>query len=133
MTLARPTGHRRRRRTTRHALQVASVICVAAVFIPVSAAFTSSGTLRPAGEGSSQTSGYAVSSVHFGLDPTNPADLASVSFTIAPSNATTVRVQLQPNGEWYTCAVGGGTATCPTGSSRLPVAAAVALDVVASA
>ena len=109
-------------------LQIALAVVLAAAFIPVAAAFTSSSTFRPAGQGASQTSGYAVSNVHFSPDARNPANLSAVSFSIEPANARSVRVQLSTNGAWYTCTDTAGAVTCP---ATAPVSAATGLNVVA--
>jgi hypothetical protein len=85
-----------------------------------------------AGAGSGTISGYTVSSVAYALDATTPTNLNSVTFTIAPTAASTVKVQLAPAGTWYTCSNASGSVTCNTTSPQATAAAATQLTVVAT-
>jgi hypothetical protein len=71
-----------------------------------------------AGDGSAAISGYTVSAVHYTLNATNPANIDSVSFTIAPAVPAggTVQVKLVASGTTFKgCTVTGGTSvTCPS-------------------
>jgi hypothetical protein len=87
-----------------------------------------------AGDGEMAISGYTVTAVHYTLNAGNPAELASVIFTINPTTSasapTVVAVQLVTGGAWFTCGMSGTTATCPvTGITAL---AASNLRVVAA-
>ena len=97
-------------------------------------AFTATNTVPAAtlGQGSSVISGYTVSSVVYGLNAANPLNVDSVAFTIAPTTATTVKVQLVGGGSWYTCANASGSVTCNTTSPQATAATVATLNVVAS-
>ena len=64
-----------------------------------------------AGDGSNTISGYTVSNVTYALNATNPANIDTVSFNMAPTAgagpATTVKVQLVTGGAWYSCTTPG--------------------------
>jgi hypothetical protein len=85
-----------------------------------------------AGAGAGAISGYTVSSVAYGLNATTPTNLDQVTFTIAPTTATTVKAQLASAGTWYTCSNTAGAVTCNTTSPQATVAAATQLTVVAT-
>ena len=80
-----------------------------------------------AGSGSGAISGYAVSEISYSLDGANPANIASVSFTISPATATTVKARL--GSTWYDCANSAGSVSCTTTGAA--VASADSLTVVA--
>ena len=120
------------RRMRRQALLLSAVVAVA---LSISGyAFTASNTVPNAtlGQGANTISGYTLSSVAYNLDATTPSNLDSVSFTIAPTTATSVKAQLAAAGTWYTCTNVSGAVTCPTTSPQATAAAATALNVVAS-
>jgi hypothetical protein len=85
-----------------------------------------------AGAGSGTISGYTVSNVAYGLNATTPTNLDQVTFTIAPTTATTVKAQLASAGTWYSCTNTAGSVTCNTTSPQATVAAATQLTVVAT-
>ena len=120
------------RRMRRQALLLSAVVAVALSIGGY--AFTASNTVPNAtlGQGANTISGYTLSSVAYNLDATTPSNLDSVSFTIAPTTATSVKAQLASGGTWYTCTNTSGTVSCPTTSPQATAAAATALDVVAS-
>lgn len=66
-----------------------------------------------AGDGSNTISGYTVTNVTYVLNASNPVNVDSVKFNIAPTAAaaapTTVSAQLVTGGTWFTCAVVSGT------------------------
>jgi hypothetical protein len=97
-------------------------------------AFTASNTVPNAslGQGSNTISGYTVSSVAYNLNAANPANLDSVSFTIAPTTATSFKVQLAAAGTWYSCINTAGSVSCATTSPQATALIATALNVVAS-
>ena len=112
-----------------------SLVAVGALVLVLSVsgyAFTASNTVPNAtlGQGANTISGYTVSSVAYNLNATNPSNLDSVSFTIAPATATTVKVELAAGGTWYTCTNTAGSVSCTTTGAT--AAAATALNVVAS-
>ena len=77
-------------------------------------------------------SGYTITNIAYGLNATTPTNLDSVSFTIAPTTATTVKAQLAAAGTWYSCSNTAGSVTCNTTSPQATVAAATQLTVVAT-
>lgn len=111
----------------------AVILLLAAALLPVGTAYTASNTVGggPAGQGAGAISGYTVSDVSFAADAVDPTRIGSVSFSIAPTSARSVRVQLSPGGEWFSCSSNSGAVVCPM-PSEPAVAAASALDVVAS-
>jgi hypothetical protein len=123
--------HSRRRFRRRAIVATGALVAVLSVS---GYAFTASNTVPNAslGEGTNTISGYTVSSVAYNLNATNPANLDSVSFTISPSTASTVKVQLASGGSWYSCTNTSGSVSCATTSPQATAAAATALNVVAS-
>jgi hypothetical protein len=114
-----------------------SLVAVGAFVLVLSVtgyAFTASNTVPNAtlGQGANTISGYTVSSVVYNLNAANPSNLDSVAFTIAPTTATTVKVQLAAAGTWYSCINTAGSVSCATTAPQATAAAATALNVVAS-
>jgi FlaG/FlaF family flagellin (archaellin) len=95
--------------------------------------FTASNTVPNAslGQGANTISGYTVSGVTYTPNGSNPANIDSVSFTISPSAAGTVEIQLVSGGAWYTCSNSSGSVTCATTSPQATAGAANSLNVVA--
>jgi len=120
------------RRTRRRALLIAAMAAV--IFSIGGYAFTASNTVPNAslGQGSNTISGYTVSSVAYNLDSTTPSNVDSVSFTISPTTASTVKIQLAPAGSWYSCTNTSGSVSCATTSPQATASAATALNVLAS-
>lgn len=118
----------KRRRSVLAALVVAGVLASAAY------AFTATNTVpaSTAGSGSGAISGYTVSAIAYTLNATTPTNLDQVAFTIAPTTAAVVKIQLAAAGSWYTCANAAGSVTCNTTSPQATVAAATNLTVVAT-
>ena len=85
-----------------------------------------------AGAGAGAISGYTITNIAYGLNATTPTNLDSVSFTIAPTTATTVKAQLAAAGTWDSCSNTAGSVTCNTTSPQATVAAATQLTVVAT-
>jgi hypothetical protein len=85
-----------------------------------------------AGAGSGAISGYTISNIAYTLNTTTPTNLDQVAFTITPTAASTVKVQLASGGPWYSCANSAGSITCNTTSPQATAAAATQLTVVAS-
>ena len=96
-------------------------------------AFTASNTVpgSTAGQGATAISGYTATSVAYGLNATTPSNVDSVSFTLAPITAGTVKVQLVTAGSWYACSNTAGSVTCATTSPQATVSAANNLTVLA--
>ncbi len=85
-----------------------------------------------AGSGSGAISGYTVSAIVYTLDPTIPTNLNQVAFTIAPTVASTVKVQLAAAGSWYSCTNTAGSVTCATIVPQATALGATQLTVVAA-
>lgn len=120
------------RRVRKRTIIIGAVIAVA---LGIGAyAFTAANTVPAsnAGAGSGAISGYTVSAVAYGLNATTPTNLDQVTFTISPTTATTVKIQLAAAGSWYTCTNAAGSVTCNTTAPQATVAAATQLTVVAT-
>jgi hypothetical protein len=70
-----------------------------------------------AGDGAGTITGYTVGAVKYNLNATNPANIDSVSFTLAPVGAagapTTVQAKLVSTSTTYsTCTLASATWTC---------------------
>lgn len=106
----------------------------ALIFSAGAFALTASNTVpsTTAGQGSQAISGYTVSNVSYGLDTADPTNISSVSFTLAPSSASLVKIRLFAGGPWYSCAESTGTWTCATTDPQATVQQVTALDVVAT-
>jgi hypothetical protein len=100
-------------------------------------ALTASNTVptSSAGAGSGAISGYAVSSIHYNLNATNPQNIDSVTFNVdvAPPAGSTLKAKLVAAGStYYSCTNTGTAVTCTTTSPQATVAASDQLLVVAA-
>jgi hypothetical protein len=106
-------------------------------------AFTAANTVpnSTAGAGASTVSGYTVSGLHYALNSTTPANIDSLTFTVAPvipssgSGKVIVQAALSTGGPTnYTCTTDttGSTVTCPTTSPQLTAALLTGVTVVAA-
>lgn len=95
------------------------LITALAIFAVGGAAFTAVNTVpaTSAGEGAAAISGFAVTNIAYVLDPTNPPNVTSVTFTATANNGDAVNVALQTfvefvnaSGNWYACTRVGGVA-----------------------
>ena len=122
----------RSRRMRRQGLLLAAVLAVALSIGGY--AFTASNTVPNAslGQGSNTISGYTLSSVAYNLNASTPTNLDSVTFTISPTTATSVKAQLASGGTWYSCTNTAGSVSCATTSPQATAALATSLNVVAS-
>ena len=96
--------------------------------------FTNTNTVPAsnAGSGSGAISGYTASSVTYTLNGTTPNNIDQVAFTIAPTNATTVKIRLD-GVTWYACVNAAGSVTCNTTvGTQATAVAATSLEVVAA-
>lgn len=78
---------------------------------------------KPAGFGAAPVAPYTVSAVAYALNSSSPQNLDSVTFTLSPTNASTVTVEI--GGNWYPCS-GSGSITCATTSPVQATASAAA-------
>ena len=113
---------------------VGSLVAAIAVCVAVAGyAFTASNTVPNAslGQGSNVISGYAISSISYNQNASNPGNIDSVALTITPAAAGTVSVQLVSGGSWYSCTNSSGSVSCATTSPQATASAANSLNVVA--
>ena len=97
--------------------------------------FTASNTVpgTNAGSGSGVISGYTNRSVAYNLNATNPDNIDTTTFTIAPTSAGTVKIQLVSGGTWYDCTNTAGSVSCDTTvGTQATVSPANQLTVVAT-
>jgi len=99
-------------------------------------AYTASNTVpgSQAGEGEGIVTGYVLTSVHYGLNATDPSKIDSVSFNLdsAPGAGSTIKAKLLSTGSWYPCTTVGVAVTCNTSSPQVGVLGADKLTVVAA-
>lgn len=106
-------------------------------------AFTASNTVPTtiAGTGAGTVSGYTISSLHYNLNATTPANIDSLTFTITPAvpSAGTGKVVISaalsgdgPNTYSCTTDTASTTVTCPTTSPQLTAATLTSVTVVAA-
>jgi len=119
---------------TRRMLTIVSTVAVSLIFATAAFAFANTNTVpgSTAGSGSGAISGYTISAIAYTLDSTTPTNLDAVNFTISPTAASQVKIQLASGGSWYTCTNSTGSVTCNTTSPQATVAAATNLTVVAT-
>jgi hypothetical protein len=97
--------------------------------------FTASNTVPAtnAGSGSGVISGYTITGVAYNLNATDPNNIDTTTFTIAPASAGTVKIQLVSGGTWYDCTNTAGSVSCDTTvGTQATVSPANQLTVVAT-
>lgn len=124
-------------RGPRHTVRrVASALLLVGALGAGTLALTAANTVPDtrAGDGTGAVTGYVLSSIHYNLNATNPANIDSLTFTLdaAPAAGSTIRAQLAPAGAWYTCTNAGTAVTCATTAPQATVLATTALRVVAA-
>lgn len=110
------------------ALAGASVVAVGGM------AYAASNTVPAtvAGSGSGAVSGYTVSSLTYTL-ATNPANVASISFTLSATGATKVRVSGDGGSTWFNCdSAISGTSVTACATSGLAISSMTSLQIVAT-
>jgi hypothetical protein len=115
-------------------LAVFGLIVVSGVLVAAVSAFTASNTVPSAslGEGANTISGYTVTNVTYSPNTSNPGNVDSVSFTISPATASSIKIQLVSAGAWYSCSNSTGSVTCATTSPQATAGSADSLNVVAA-
>ena len=114
--------------------RLSGIILIALILTVATFAFAAANTMpttTSAGDGERAISGYTVSNVKYNLDATNPANISTVTFTIAPAAASTVKIQLVSGGTWFDCTNTAGAVSCSVSGSVTALNAAN-LRVVAS-
>ena len=122
---------------TKPSLHIRLLLVIVLVVLAATGAyvFTASNTVPAtnAGSGSGAISGYTISGVAYNLNSSNPNNIDSVAFTIAPTTAGTVKIQVVSGGTWYTCTNTAGSVSCDTTvGTQATVAPANQLTVVAT-
>ena len=114
--------------------RITTVLLLACVLVAGTYAFTAANTVpdSKAGDGSGTVTGYVLSSVHYNLNGTNPANVDSVTFTLdsTPVAGSTIKAQLAAAGSWYTCTNVAAAVTCVTTAPQATVLAATTLRVI---
>ena len=95
-------------------------------------AFTASNTVAAskAGDGTGTVTGYVVSSVHYGLNSTDPTKADSVTFDLDSTPVSGSTIKTKVGGNWYTCTNTAAAVTCATTSPQATVQPITALQVV---
>jgi len=123
-----------------------SIVAAVAIAVAIGGgayAFTASNTVpaTTAGAGSGVVSGYTITNLHYALNATTPANIDSLTFTIAPVVPSTstgkviISATLSTGGpSVYTCTTDttGATVTCATTSPQLNVGLIMGVTVVAA-
>ena len=93
------------------------MITALAIFAVGGAAFTAVNTVpqTSAGEGAATISGFTLTNINYALDPTNPPNVNTVTFTATADNGDGVNTSLlvfiefvNGSGDWYLCGRVGG-------------------------
>jgi hypothetical protein len=115
------------------------VILLVLIFATAAFAFAATNTMplvTSAGEGARTISGYTVGGVNYNLNATNPSNIDSVDFTLAPAAplTSTVKIRLDTTGGvFYGCTSANGTNwSCDTTSTSIAVTDADELRVITS-
>ncbi len=98
-------------------------------------AFAASNTMPSAanaGDGAVAISGYTVSALAYALNATTASNIDTVTFTISPTAAATVKTQLATGGSWYSCTNTAGSVSCTTTAPQATVAGATNITIVAA-
>lgn len=122
---------------TKPSLHIRLILVVVLVVLAATGAyvFTASNTVpnTNAGSGSGTISGYTITNVAYNLNSSNYNNIDTVTFTIAPAAAGTVKIQLVTGGAWYDCTNTAGSVSCNTTvGTQATVAPADNLTVVAT-
>ena len=97
-------------------------------------AYTAANTVPAtvAGSGSGSVSGYTVSGLTYTL-AANPANVASITFTLSATGATKVRVSGDGGTTWFNCdSAISGTSVTACATSGLSIASMSTLQIVAT-
>jgi hypothetical protein len=95
-------------------------------------AFTASNTVpaSKAGDGTGAVTGYVVSSVHYGLNASDPTKADSITFDLDSTPVAGSTIKTKVGGNWYTCTNSAVAVTCPTTSPQATVQPITTLQVV---
>ncbi len=105
-----------------------TIVALAALMAILAAgayAFTAANTVpgSNAGSGSGAVSGYTATNISYALTAADPSTIDTLTFTIAPTTASTVKVKAGTTASWKTCTNSSGTITCDYSSAPISVGA----------
>ena len=106
--------------------RLSGIILIALILTVATFAFAAANTVPAsnAGDGATTISGYAVTNVHYILNATNPANIETVTFTIAPTSATDIAITLVNGGTWINaCTNTSGSVSCDVAGAVTALAA----------
>lgn len=106
--------------------RLSGIILIALVLMVATYAFAAANTMpttTSAGDGTTAITGYTITNVKYVLDSTDPSKINTVTFTIAPTSASVVKIQLVSTGTWYTCTNTTGSVSCAIGGAVTATAA----------
>lgn len=95
--------------------RLSGIILIALILTVATFAFAAANTMpttTSAGDGATTISGYTISNVDYVLNVADPSQIATVTFTIAPTDADSVQIQLITGGSWYSCTNTAGSVSC---------------------
>jgi hypothetical protein len=107
---------------------IVAVALLTAILAAGAYAFTASNTVPSsnAGSGSGTVSGYTATNVSYTLTAADPTTIDTLTFTIAPTTTSVVKVKAGTTGSWKTCANASGSITCDY--SAAPISVGAVLD-----
>ena len=107
--------------------RLSGIILIALILTVATFAFAAANTMpttTSAGDGERTISGYTITNVHYVLNSSNPANIQTVTFTIAPTTANDIQIQLVSGGTWIdACTNSSGTVTCDVAGAVTALAA----------
>ena len=107
---------------------IVAVALLTAILAAGAYAFTASNTVPSsnAGSGSGTVSGYTATNVSYTLTAADPTTIDTLTFTIAPTTTSVVKVKAGTTGSWKTCSNSSGSITCDY--SAAPISVGAVLD-----
>lgn len=114
--------------------RIAGIVLLLALTAVVYTGATASNTVSASrvGSGSTAVTAYTISNLVYVHSSISPQNISSVNFTISPTAAAFVKIQLTATGAWYTCTNTSGVINCPTISPQAIASAPDQLTVIAS-
>lgn len=107
---------------------IVAVALLTAVLAAGAYAFAASNTVPSsnAGSGSGTVSGYTATNLTYTLTAADPNTIDTLTFDIAPTTTSVVKVKAGSTGSWKTCANSSGSITCDY--SAAPISVGAVLD-----
>jgi hypothetical protein len=107
---------------------IVAVALLTAVLAAGAYAFAASNTVQSsnAGSGSGTVSGYTATNLTYTLTAADPNTIDTLTFDIAPTTTSVVKVMAGSTGSWKTCANSSGSITCDY--SAAPIGVGAVLD-----